>query len=841
MVAGLMAPILLNAQHSLTGKVSTVDGTPLRDANVFIPSLERGTSTAADGSFSLLNLPAGPTLISISHLGYQTLDTLVTIPEVSSLDIRLAPTDAILEQIALQARAYDSGMSRQAPLSTTYISRLRIEQSHRMLGEADLIRIIQEIPGVKAESDYSGGFHVRGGRNDQNLILLDGMPVYNPWHMFGIFSALNADAVSGVEFNKGVFPAMYGGRLSSVLNVMMTDGENVDWFDQLNIGLLSSTLSLGGKPGPNTSVYLTARRTYIDPFLRILDRHERKTDLETGTLDQTTSYYFWDTNAKVVHQFNDGLQADLLLFYSNDRFGWQVDEGLNRSTSRPNYSENRESESVSDTRLGWDNLAASLRFSGRIGETDWSLQGYTTRFRSENTDISELDFEASSRQVSGSPTNLIINNYSLTEYYFLDKHFNQRVTDLGLKFELGREIFPNLSLYVGGEHISRDFKRDSRLLEIHNRFEINQITNLPTDIRVTGREIHRDLSERIRPVESAGYLMAEFTPGIFRIFPGIRFERYKAGNSEHTAALPRINLGAELDGGWYISAGFGRFRQYFQAIGFDTFRFPVESWFWPNEGIKPVDAETWTLGIQKQAGLFGFVTIEGYYRTFKNLSDIDPVESFKATRSTGSLVPAYRNITVSGEGESYGIETSFDWRTGTWAAHVSYTYSHSRNRFGEINQGEWFPSRHDSPHDLNINLTWNFSDGWITGMNFGYKSGQPVSMALTGYDREDDPFNIGGQIGSPPLIWDRRNNYRLPDYHRLDLFVTRHGMNVSNLKMDATFSVINVYNRLNVFAVNNTTEFWHSTSGEQITVIPSYRFLSQLPILPMINLRIRKP
>lgn len=830
----------VSAQHTVNGVVVNEENEPLWGANVLLPDLNRGVSSDTDGKFAISDLPKGEIRFVISYLGYETVDTLLTIPLTVEIQIQLRQSDAYLEQVALQARAVDSDMSRQAPLSTTYISRLRIEQSQRMLGEPDLARLVQMIPGVKAESDYSGGFHVRGGRNDQNLILLDGMPVYNPWHMFGLFSALNADVVTGVEFNKGVFPARFGGRLSSVLNVNMADGDNVNFFDQLNIGLLSSTLSLGGKIGSRSSIYMAARRTYIDPFLSLIDNHERKTDLSTGTLDQTTRYHFWDTNAKFRHRFRDNLQLDVNFFYSTDKFSWNVDEALFRENEATNTFESRESDSESVTRIGWDNIAASAMLKGESGPVNWAAQLYTTYFNSENTDVSSQFFDGLFRRVTGTVNNIVIRTEIREEMYELDKEFSQEILDFGGKLSLESRLNENLLLNTGGEVVFHQFSKSSRLYEHLDRFEITETSGMPPDIRITDRLIDRLLDESISPRVLAGFAGLELSVGAFRVYPGLRYEHYRNDETNYQTLLPRINLGYELGMNWYFNAGYGRFRQYFQSIGFDIFRFPVESWIWPDENVRPVDADTWTLGLQRSLGLLGFLTVEAYHRKFHNLSDIDPIESFKAMRATGSMVPAYRDITVRGEGEAYGIETALDLRTDIWSLHLSYSLSTVRNRFNEINNGDWFPSRFDSPHDVTVNATWNFSREWQTGLHFVYKTGQPVSMAFTGYDREDDPFGIGQQIDSPPFIWAGRNNYRLPDYHRLDLFISRRNIEISSLFMDITFSVINVYNRMNVFAINKTTGFERPTTGNSIYIDPSYRYLTQLPVLPMINLRLKR-
>lgn len=826
--------------YSLEGYVLTQEGNPLPGANIQIPDQMRGASTDTSGYFLLEGLNPGNFQLRVTFLGYAAVDTVVTIPASDSLIISMIPSETYLDQIVVQVTGLDTDLAQQVPLSTTYFPRATLQNVPRFMGEPDIIRVIQNLPGIKAESDFSGGMVVRGGRNDQNLILLDGMPVYNPSHMFGIFSALNADAVTGVEFNKGVFPASFGGRISSVLNVEMEDGRDVELLDQINIGLLSTTVSLGGKLGDNTSIYVTTRRTYMEPFLNLLDRRERRTNLSEGTLDQQTGYYFWDLNSKISHQIDQKKKIDLNLFYSRDRFTWNVDESLFREQSfGANYTETRESEGVSNTRIGWENMAASLRWSHEYKQLNYRVQGFISYFRSQNSGSEQHYFEGSLRSVSGIPPRLNVRQVVETDDYQLDKSFNQEVLDLGLKVAGNLKLTEALTLGSGSEIILHQFKRESSLFERldHNR-EIRLNSNTPI-VSGTTDLTDRLAVESIQPIELAYHANLNLEAGRFNFYPGARFEHYVNDGSSYTIVLPRINAGVEINDFWSVYSGYGHFRQYFQTVGFDLVQFPVENWVWAGELIQPADAVSWTLGTRFEFRNLGFLTIEGYYRDFKNLADLDPLESFKAIRSTGSMVPAYREHVLQGIGKASGIEFVFDWGTERINSQLSAVFSRNQIRFDEINRGEWYPSRTDSPLDLGMNLSWKINDTWQAGFVFGFKTGQPMTMAMSGYDREDDPLNIGNTLRSSPVIMDERNNYRLPDYHRLDLFVTLSDKSFIGGLADITLSVINVYNHYNLFAINQSSDIFLNPEGDTIFVDPSYRFLSQLPILPMLNFRIK--
>lgn len=826
--------------YTLEGTVLTQDGNPLPGANIQIPDQSRGTSTDSTGFFSIDRLGSGEVLLRITFLGYIPVDTLVTIPLPEELLIRMVPSETFLDQIVVQVTGLDTDLAQQVPLSTTYFPRSTLQDVPRFMGEPDVIRVIQNLPGVKTDSDYSGGMVVRGGRNDQNLILLDGMPVYNPWHMFGIFSALNSDAVSGVEFNRGVFPARYGGRLSSVLNVEMEDGRSVEFLDQINIGLLSATVSLGGKLSDKTSIYVTTRRTYMEPFLSLLDRKQRETDLATGTLDQQTGYHFWDLNTKLSYRINSNKNIDLNFFYSRDRFKWDVEESLFREQNfGANVTETREGHGTSNTRIGWENMAASMRWIHEYNRMSYKVQGYVSHFRSQNSGSEDHFFDGRFRSVSGIPPRLNVRNIVEIENYQLEKRFDQEILDIGLKLSGKLKITESFSASSGGEIVHHQFRRESDLFEYVEFYKENKLNSNTPIISETETQIDRSFKDKIAPVEMAIHSNLNIEKGRFKLYPGLRFEHYVNSGITYTVALPRINAGIKINDSWSIYSGYGQFRQYFQTVGFDLVQFPVENWVWAGESTRPADAVSWTLGTRIELKNLGFLTVEGYFRNFRNLADLNPLESFKAIRSTGSLVPAYRDHVLEGIGKASGVELVIDWGTERLSSQISYVYSQNFVRFDEINNGDWYPSRTDSPHDIGMNLRWRINNSWTAGFVFGFKSGQPMTLAMSGYDREEDPLNIGNTLRSSPIIMNERNNFRLPDYHRMDLFVTLRERSFFGGLADITLSVINVYNRYNLFAINMTSDIVLNTGGDTIYVDPSYRYLSQLPILPMINFRIK--
>ncbi len=832
----VLAGILLFAGHlaaqsySISGTV--IDGqsrSVIQGATVRAPQLDQAVTTGADGWFELRNLPSGLIRIQIRHLGYVPVDSLISVSGNVRITLEMTPQVFDLGSITIEDQAIQSDLLTQTPLSTVYIPQSRLRQSVRLGGEPDPVRFIQSIPGVKTESDFSGGYSVRGGRNDQNLILFDGMPVYSPWHLFGLFSAFNSQSVSGLEFSKGIFSPRYGSRISSVLHLYATDGSRSKGLDELNIGMVSSSLTAGTPYSKKGSIFVSLRRTYMDPFLAAFDRDEQE-------IDQRTTYYFHDLSAKLKHTWSPKWESDMLMIYGKDRFGYRTVESYSNlfNSGIGDFEDFRERK---NTGLMWENsgISARTRYKGEF----WSMefQTYFTRYQSESTDDSDfmLDFQLTEKVLFGSQILTQITRENRD--YQLQKQFDQDIQDLGGRIRMTWKQDDSFTFDAGIESI-RHWFTDRGTLNEQTVITSDQITlGYPAVDLVTDQYLSRLVSIDLTSQETAVHAGVSLNYTRLSVYPGLRMEHYSHGN--HVKLLPRVNAIYRLSSKWSMTAGYGMFRQYVQAVGIDLLQVPVEKWIWSSPSIKPMDGRTFTLGTRMVLNENLTLTVEGYQREFRNLLSLDPVELYAAVGGTGTFVPVYRDITVAGEGRAMGIENSIEWRANRLSGRFSYALSHSQNRFQNINNNQWFDSRTDSRHDFSSDMLYRFHRAWIGGAQFRFKSGQPVTLAYSAYDRIDDPLNIGHEFDNPALIWTSKHNHRLPDYHRLDLFVTWQSRPYRGYATDITFSVINVYNRFNVLAINTTTTIFNT--NVETSVRPKHRFLGQLPVFPMLSIRIHSP
>jgi len=807
--------------HSFKGRVIEADAyrTPLYGATVWLPELEKGTSTNRTGHFSIDGLPEGEHILRISFVGYQTLETAIRIPSDEEPVFTLEMDYQLLGELEVLADAEESVQMQQAGLSTIQVSALPLTHIPRLLGEPDLIRMIQNLPGVKTESDFTGGFFVRGGRNDQNLILLDGVPVYNPWHLFGLFSAFNTEALDRVELTKGVFPARYGGRVSSVLDIGLQDGSERLGAGYLTVSPLSASFSYGRPLNQKTSYLVSLRRTYMDPVFWLLNR-ALTTEDSFETVNTSLGYYFYDLNLKAVHRFTPRTRLEASWFRSSDQLdysvetipksgGGEIDSGL--------------------TRTGWKNNSGSLKLLRRTPRLILETQAHITFYRSDNLDRDEYSVSTGSGSLLNGANNLV------TTAYFTDQRFDQRFRDIGLQHHITWFAGENNRFYAGGEWTLHNFRDISSFREREDGFQLNPDGTRPNP-QPPSEQIMNRLSADSLSIYShsvAAYISSTLRFGDVALHPGLRFETYSLGR--YRSLMPRLNATWDINSTLQLSAGYGHFTQHIHVVGLDLVRTPMDRWFWSDEARKPITSRMATIGFRYNLKQAGRVTVEAYHKTADNLLNFEPQRQQEAYDET-EIFPRFGSDTVSGSGESYGVEIFWEKSSGVVTGWLGYTLSWAWNQFPELNRGTRFPSRTDKRHDIQAFLSWDISENWSLGALFNFKTGQPVTFSTGQYLHVRDPLNIGDSAARGPVLIEM-NAFRLPNYHRLDLNLAWKNRTLFNRNTEVSLNVINVYNRLNPFTLTSGTTLDLMQDGT-IRSRPRNRYLGQLPVLPVISLRI---
>lgn len=726
------------------------NGEGLIGVSVYVKEASTGAVTNNYG-FYAVTVPAGSYNLVITYVGYEKETRSVTLTDRNlRLDLELREEGKQLQEVVVSATREDDNV-RNIEMSVNRIDVKTLQRIPALLGEVDVVRSIQLLPGVSTVGEGATGFNVRGGSIDQNLVLLDEAPVYNSSHLFGFFSVFNPDAVKDVKLVKGGIPALYGGRVSSILDVRLKEGNAKK--PELNggIGLIFSRLSyerplFKGKG----SFIVAARRSYAD----ILAQPFLNNDL------RGSKFYFYDLTAKANYRINDKNTVFLSGYFGRDVFG--ADFGFN-----------------------WGSTTASARWNHVFSD---KLFLNTTAYYS-NYDYS-LDSDLKRR-----PENA--NDYFRTD---------SRIVDYSIKPDFTLFLGKN-TITFGGQSILHDFQPgtataassgDVRRFGLTNQYAVESAVYVGNEQQVSPKlqlqyGLRYSLFNYVGPGDA--YTFTTSVPlGVSR-FP-VTTVQYRRGETIQTYGNwePRFSAKLELGNSSSLKLSYNRLAQYIHLISNTTASTPLDIWTPSTNNIKPQIADQIAAGFFKNFGQSSGAasefeaSVEVYYKWLQNQIDyIDGANLILNKFLEGDL--------LNGQGRAYGAEFYLKRNRGTVNGWVSYTLARTERQVLGVNNGDWFPTRFDKPHTLTTVLLvdppqakrWNFS------ATFTLASGTPATFPT-------NRFEYGGYVGQ---VIGGRNNYRIPPYHRLDLAATLQGRRRPNKRKtdNWVFSVYNVYARKNPFSV----------------------------------------
>jgi len=664
-----------NAQikHTISGVVTDENGELLIGVNVYNSVRNAGTVTNEYGFYSL-TLPEGPHEIVFSSIGYNIYKKDLFLKEDLRLNARLSSEITLLDEVTVSARKPDQNITDVA-MGVVQIQAKTIKKIPVLMGETDVIKAIQLLPGVQTSVEGSSGFYVRGGNADQNLVLLDEATVYNPAHLFGFFSVFNGDAVKNVELFKGTIPAKYGGRLSSVLDVRMKEGNNQKISAEGGIGMISSRATVEGPiVKDKLSFIVSGRRTYADLFL----------PFATDSVARKSAVYFYDLNAKInwIIGENDRIYASGYFGRDVNKFGtmFQIDYGNATATLRWNHVYN--GKMFSNVTLLYSDFSYNLGvpqgsdgFKWLSHIIDYSIRAdYTYYFNPDHT----LNFGVQSIYhilkpgVSISAEGSYINNLQYPNAYAIESSvfINSEQTvgkRLGLEYGLRYTLFQNIGSAT-----------------IYNYDENHDV--LDTTYHPSGK--------------------------IFNSYSG--FE-------------PRLGIRYKTGKNSSIKAGYNHMYQYMHLASNSTATFPLDLWFMSSPNVKPQEVDQVSLGYFRNFKDNVFESsAEVYYKKFSDIIDY---------KDHAWLVP---NPYLEGElrigkAEAYGLELMVKKASGRLNGWISYTFSKVMRDVPEVNQGKRYPAPYDKPHNISIVLSYELNRKFNFSANWVYSSAIPVTVPKGGY------------------------------------------------------------------------------------------------------------
>ncbi|MCA6073608.1 TonB-dependent receptor [Fulvivirga sedimenti] len=756
------------------------NGEALIGATIFVRGTQNGTATNVYGFYSL-TLPVGEYEVEFSYIGYESQVMPVSLGNDLRLDVELVQQGKTLEEVVITDEPLDVNVS-SVEMSTEKLEIQTIKKIPAFLGEVDVLKSLQLLPGVSSVGEGSAGFNVRGGSVGQNLVLLDEAPVYNSSHLFGFFSVFNPDAVKDVKLYKGSLPANYGGRLASILDVRMREGNAKELEVSGGVGLpVFSRLAIQGPIAKDKASFIVAgRRSYVDLFA--------KPFTDGATL------YFYDLTTKVNYNIDSRNRIFLSGYFGRDVFKFDENQGFNWGNITTTFRWNH----IFNSRL-FSNVTAFISnfdYGFSFGESnqdkfDWDSSIITYSFKPSFTYFinprNEINFGGDLNYYDFNPARAIGVSDGVTQDISLNDKFS---LEGALYVDNTQELGSNLTLRYGLRYSFFHYLGPGTVYEF-----------LPS------------------------------TPGDRR--PPNTEEIYEAGDGELIQAYQNLEPRASVRyrfGKSSIKASYARTAQYIHLISNTAAPTPIDIWTPSTNNIQPQIGDQFALGYFRNFGEGDdFETsLEVYYRDTKNQVEyVRGAELFINELLEGDI--------IQGDGRAYGLELSVKKNKGDLNGWISYTLGKTELQVDGINSGEWYPTRFDQTHNLKVFANYDLSERTSLSANFSYTSGTPITAPTS-------RLTVQGLV-IPFNYYNTRNNFRIPASHRLDVSLTwqmkREKKGKARKNEDyLVFSIYNVYGRRNPFSIFFAQENARPIVGQPVESL-AYKFSIIGSVVPSVSYNFR--
>lgn len=764
--------IQLKSQNTVYGYVQdSVSQEKLIGSSIKILDKNTGTTTNNYGYFSL-KYSTDTVILVLTHSGYKQTYIAINKNTPMPINIFVKQEEYIMKNVVIKSKK-ESKIVDEVQMSSVNISMNQIKMLPRFLGETDILKAIQLMPGIKGGSEGSTGLYVRGGGADQNLILLDGAMVYNPSHLFGFFSVFNTDAINNIQMLKGGFPARFGGRLSSVLDITMKDGHMTKFKGEGSIGTLASKLTLEGPIIKNrVSFMVSARRTYLDLMLQPILR------LSSGNPNLRQGYFFSDFNAKVNWRLNSKNRLYLSYYSGIDKFYME---------NKP-YTylyDGKVLKEQSSSKNQWGNQLATIKFNQIINKNFFL-----------NTQV------------------------NLTKYFYeIEESFsNSEETDTGVIEQFNLNGF-------GSKIRDISIKSDAELNHGRHfvRFGFSGVLHqfTPGDNKIVYRKTGENTidtvfgSGKTNSIELSSYVEDDLDLNAkVKLNYGLHFNLYNFKKSFFPSIQPRFAIRYLINKTVSLKGSFANMVQNIHLLTNNTIGLPNDLWVPATNIVKPMTSNQIAAGIVKTIGKFE-LTFETYYKNMRNIIEFKEGASFLNVNSS------WENKVVRGDGKAYGFEFLAQKKSGKFNGWIGYTLSWVKRTVPELNFGKEFFYKYDSRHDVSFVLNYKENEKWDYGLVWVFRTGNAITMPTGSYPG----INTSG-TGGTVFTYSGRNNFRFANYHRLDLSVTRHYKKKWGM-IDLNFSIYNTYSRINPFYYRIGSDY---RGNKQVTRVGLF------PILPSLSL-----
>lgn len=726
-------------------------GEPLIGASIYNRKREIGTLSNDFGYFQF-QVNQEVDTVTFSYLGYKPRSFPIRKLKKELFSVFLNPEPLQIDDVVIERKVFERTSSDLS--SNHYFNEAELKDRRGTLGENDPFQSIFSLPGIQSGHEAQNNIFVRGGGPDQNLIMMDGVPMYETSHLLGLTSVFNADAVKNIQVFKQAFPSAYGGRLSSVVNFHIAEGNLKEHKFGVGVSPLSTRISAEGPLSKgNTSYNLTLRKSLID---LIVDPIAEK------YLDNTkTNISFYDVNAKIHHNLSDGSNLDINAYAGRDKISINKDEeftGDNEIYTVENHDQ-----------INWSNRLFNVRWNRIVNDKLFTkIQFHFSNYGYDSQSTFRFNYDENN-QIKNSA---------------LDVLALSRVEDASLKLEANYFINNNIKTVIGGGSIFHKYNPSIRQSQIELSGDINEYKNGIASI---------DASEWF----GFGETQIDFSSK-FHLNFGAHFSRYLVREKAYSSLQPRLSMAYTINDKQQISFSATKMTQYIHLLVNNGIGLPSELWIPTTDNLAPEHSYQVSASYKYELSNRFHFTIDGYYKKLENVIEYtSPFDLFNTyvnnnEESKFEANSDWEEYVSSGNGTSKGVELFIHKKDGRLNFAAGYSYSVTDRLFPDLNEGKPFPYKYDRTHDINLSANFKlteklrFDAGWV------YGTGNAFSVAIEQYE------TIGGGTYLNPGV---RNNLRMPDYHKLDLglsFMTE--INKSN-KLKASVGVYNAYNRKNAFYV----------------------------------------
>ena len=756
-------------KYTISGYVKdSKTGESLIGANVYVKETMKGSTTNQYGFYSI-TVDKGDYEFVVTYVGYALYSKKINLDKNIKDNISLSEKVVTTKEVVITSDREDRN-TKSSSMGTVNFDVEKIKTLPAFLGEVDILKTIQLTPGVQSAGEGNSGFYVRGGGPDQNLILLDEAVVYNASHLFGFFSVFNADAIKNVNLTKAGMPANYGGRLASVLDISMKEGNNREYHADGGIGLISSRLTVQGPIKKDTSSFIiSGRRTYIDVLV--------KPFISKASPFKSSGYYFYDLNAKVNWRFSDKDRVFLSGYFGRDVFN------LKDETSSFNNT------------ISWGNGTGCLRWNHLFTEK---------LFLNTSLIYSNYQFEFGATQSS-----FDIKLYSgvsdwngkLDFNYFPSIRHNVK---FGVNY-VYHTFVPNNASASSGE-VAFDLGKTVKLFSHDGALYINDEFDLTENIKINGG-LRYTIFEQVGPFDRYK------KDNLGQINDTIHYaNNEKVKMYQHIE--PRLSVRFNVNSKSSIKASYTQNYQYIHLASVTAVSLPTDIWVPSSDIVKPQFGTQYSVGYFRNFAKNKWESsVEVYYKEMKN-----QIEFREGALPEDNIKDNTDNNFVFGDGWSYGAEFFVNKKVGKTTGWVGYTLAWTYRKFPDVNLGKIFPAKYDRRHDISIIVTHELTKRWTISAVWVYATGNAMTLPISRYVVQGNIINEYGD----------KNSFRMPAYHRGDISATFMGKKRKYYQSSWNISIYNVYNRYNPYYIYFETK-GDITQGQLSTTAKQVSLFSILP------------